>query len=333
MSRYLHLDAPNENGFGGFLKRQFTKPKPLPAGIDLKGGTAIITGGTSGLGLEAGMQLLGLGLSTLIITSRTQSRGEVAAAKLRTKYPFATVEAWTLDMTSYESIDVFARKCDTLPRIDYTILNVGFIDLKREEAPTGHEMMVQVNYYSTMYLTTLLVSILKNKRARQSRPPVLSVVGSDIHYSVDADPEGSAAAFADNPKNAMGFTQYGISKYYLLLSIIKLAEQIDSNELILSVCNPGTTKQTDFVANTPLSFRIPLTIVRGLLGRKVAVGASCYLDAVLVHGQEAHGSFMSDWTIKPFPEVAYTKAGKAFQTRLWDETMSELRLAQPKVSV
>lgn len=56
---------------------------PTPAGASLSGKTVIITGSTSGLGLESARQLLVLGASRVILAVRSVSRGQEAVAALK----------------------------------------------------------------------------------------------------------------------------------------------------------------------------------------------------------------------------------------------------------
>jgi len=51
-------------------------------------------------------------------------------------------------------------------------------------AGTGHETMLQVNYFATALLTVLLLPVLKSKKASSGAtgPPTLSLVGSDLAY-------------------------------------------------------------------------------------------------------------------------------------------------------
>lgn len=169
----------------GFLRRQFERPTSLPDGIDLNRQVAIITGGNSGLGFEASRQFLRLGLSHLILGARSQARGDAAAEKLRAEFSEATVSIWTLDMESYDSVRSFAERCRELPRIDIVVLNAGVQKPTfTTVAGTGHETMLQVNYFATALLTVLLFPVLKSKKASSGAtgPPTLSLVGSDLAY-------------------------------------------------------------------------------------------------------------------------------------------------------
>ena len=55
--------------------------------INLFGRTALVTGATGHLGLEAARHLVKVWASRVILTARTQSKGETVAAELRSALP------------------------------------------------------------------------------------------------------------------------------------------------------------------------------------------------------------------------------------------------------
>lgn len=185
MSWSLQADASFEASFKGFLRRQRTTPKSLPSDLRVTNQIAIVTGSNVGLGLAASRQLLQLGLSHLIMGVRSQAKGDAAASQLRKEFPDSQVSVWILDMESYDSIRKFAEQCAALPRIDVAILNAGLmVPHYTTVAGTGHEVTMQVDYLSTVLLTLLLIPLLKAKKAAgASRPPALSIIGSDLAYS------------------------------------------------------------------------------------------------------------------------------------------------------
>ncbi|KAI1497643.1 putative short-chain dehydrogenase/reductase family protein [Biscogniauxia marginata] len=329
MSCKLESEAHFEGTALGVLSRQFTRPKPLPQNIHLAEQVAIVTGSNGGIGFEASRQLLRLGLSHLIMGVRSQAKGDAAAEALRREFPGASISVWLLDHESYDSIRDFVSRCETLPRIDFAILNAAVA--KNDFTPvsaTGHETMMQVNYLSTVLLTILLLPVLKTKREATNKPPVLSLVGSDTAYTSQVDMKASSALKQiDNPE---GFTQmawYGKSKLLLTFFIIVLANHVDPNDVLINMVNPGLTRGTDIKRELPLVYRAVMTMLYLVVGRSVAVAATTYIDAVVAHGPETHGCFIGDWVIKPYPEMCYTEEGKEFGERLWEETMRELDFA------
>ncbi|RGP68208.1 short-chain dehydrogenase reductase family [Fusarium sporotrichioides] len=151
--------------------------------LDLTGKTALVTGTTSGLGLEACRQLLSHGVSQLIMSARTEIKGETVAEELRFQYPHADIQVWILEMESYDSVIAFTERAAVdLDRLDMVILNAGTFDPDASVSNyTGHEKMFQVNYLSTALLARLFVPVLKV--VPPEREPSRLTVVTDGHYN------------------------------------------------------------------------------------------------------------------------------------------------------
>jgi NAD(P)-dependent dehydrogenase (short-subunit alcohol dehydrogenase family) len=301
MSVDLESKASFEATVFGFLSRQFTRPKPLPAGVCLANQVAIITGSNVGLGLEASRQLLGLQLSHLVMGVRSQVKGDAAAAKLRQEFPGATISIWVVDLESYDSVLAFADRCAALPRLDIAILNAGLMKTPYTVAPTTeHEATLQVNYLSTALLAILLLPILKAKRnLGAARPPVLTLVGSDLMYQVDVGTKGPVLQQFNTPKTFDQFRWYAKSKLLLVFFVVKLAEFVSPNDVIVNMANPGMTKGTEFFRGLPAIVVKLIAVGQLLFARSAEVAATTYVDAVVAYGKKSHGTFTSDWAIKP----------------------------------
>ncbi|KAI1494081.1 hypothetical protein F5X96DRAFT_618943 [Biscogniauxia mediterranea] len=333
------------------LKQLFVHPKPIPASVRLEGQTAIITGANSGLGFEASRQLLQLGLSHLVVAVRSQKKGEDAAGRLQAEFPGARVEVSVLDMADYDSIVAFTQRCQGLETIDYAVLNAAAQNPRFERNDrTDHEAVFQTNYLSTALLTLLLAAIMREKKrkskSQSSRVPVLSVVGSDAMYSADVATSlsgsssgswGSVFEFMDDPARFAKLPQYANSKLLLMMFVARLAEKTSPKDVIISVCNPGHTGGTGLgqvhdssgssSSSSGFVERYLLPIFERVVARPTHVGASVYTHALLMETEESHGSFVSDWAIKPYAPVMYTPEGRSMIDRLWDETVDELGLS------
>ncbi|KAF9769119.1 hypothetical protein IL306_013533, partial [Fusarium sp. DS 682] len=126
-----------------FFRSQTTKPVPIPKDISLSDSTIIITGANTGIGYGAAEQFLAMNLKRLIIAVRSLSKGEAAATTLRAQHPNAEILVWQVDMVSHKSVQDFAKKCETLDRIDLVILNAGIQMTRFELSPEGHETSFQ----------------------------------------------------------------------------------------------------------------------------------------------------------------------------------------------
>ncbi|KAI0168922.1 NAD(P)-binding protein [Hypoxylon sp. FL1284] len=329
MSKLLESRAAFETGFFGFFYRQWLMhPKPYPVGTTLSGQTAVVTGSNGGLGFEAARQLLELGLSRLVMGVRSQARGDAAAAKLRKEFPGSVVEVWLLDMESYDSVSAFASRCETLPRIDVAILNAG---LRSEQfhllKAAQHEQSFQVNYYSTVLLTILLLPILKSKKQPGASPPRLSVVTSDTVYFASIRTTSPVLAQFDEPGLFDPMRNYQCSKLVQLFFISKLAEHVSADDVIVNAANPGLCKATGFASDSKGLVVLFMKTLQAVMGRLPGVGASALVDAVVAKGEESHGSYVSDWTIQPYPPIMYTKEGEDVAEKIWEETLEELNFA------
>ncbi|KAI1387126.1 NAD(P)-binding protein [Hypoxylon trugodes] len=306
MSQYLESRAAFESHFVGFLYRQWLMyPKPIPRATTLKGQTAIVTGANSGLGYETARQLLQLGLTHLIVGVRSQARGDAAAAKLRDEFPGSKIWVWIVDMVSYDSVTAFARRCETLPRIDIVLLNAGLISIEFTLIKaTQHEQTGQVNYLSTALLTVLLLPILKSKKSSSpgAQPPRLSVVASDTFYW--APPFKTGGPVLPQLDEIEGFAPmkvYSRSKLLQMMFFSRLAEQVNADDVVVNVCNPGLCRDTSFGGSkkqTSLGDVIFWFFIN-INGRTVKAGTSAVVDALVAKGAESHGSYVSDWSIQP----------------------------------
>ncbi|CAK7265427.1 hypothetical protein SEPCBS57363_001578 [Sporothrix epigloea] len=340
MSSSVSLQLPPRDlSFGKILfDSQFLHyPKWAPKSTNLTGQTAIITGASAGLGLEAGRQMLDFGLSRLIIAVRSTTKGEDTADGLRKSYPKARIDVWELEMESYKSVQAFAARVDKeLPRIDTVILNAGMIGDTFQTSPeTGHERVIQVNYLSTFLLAILLLPVLKAKgRNSGGTTPHLTVVNSGVSLGSTHPWENTRPllpAFDDTSVMEWDSTErYQSSKLLGQLLFIKLFPYVSSDDVIFNMVDPGYIRNTSLqreVTERGYLISFLLWLSKAIAGRRLTVGGSTYLDAAVVRGKESHGCFIMDWELRPFAIFAYTQKGKENIELLWKETLEEFEFA------
>lgn len=268
--------------------------------VDLSGQTAIITGGSTGIGYHSCIHFLAHKLSHLILAVRSIARGEAAASKLQIQFPAAKIDVWLLEMTSYESIQSFAHQVDRdLARLDIVILNAGitspnFVIVES----TGHEKVVQVNYLSTVLLSLLLLPILK-KKSLPSKPGRLTIVNSGTAFAAKfPNRERVPLLKSFDIKNEWNPSeQYPCSKLLGHYYMVKLAEYVDSKDIIVNIVDPGLTNGSEFMRELTGVISVVYSVAKVALGRSQEVASSSYLFAVAVLGEESHCSFVFDWKI------------------------------------
>ena len=256
-----------------FRQNQFKTTISIPPQSSrLQDKTAIITGANSGLGFECAKQMLGAGLSHLILAVRSSTKGEAAANQLRSLTKTASIDVWALDMEDYESIQSFAHRCETLQQIDYVVLNAGVSGTTFTTAKTGHETMIQVNYLSTVLLAVLLLPILKAKG--QSHLTVVSSATTRQQTFPNRDVRPLLSSFDDTSITPFDTNRYGMSKLLGQMAFERIAEYVDPKDVIITLVEPGWVKQTGLYRNIPFLVKPILSLIIAICGRPVDQGMS-----------------------------------------------------------
>ena len=260
--------------------------------------TVLITGSNSGIGLACAQILPTYGIAHLIMTVRNAAKGEAVAAPIRKAYPNVKIEVWELDMLSYPSIQSFAARCKTLPKLDIAILNAGCgggVE-SRINASTGHEETIQVNYLSTALLSILLLPLLTPK-SPSSPPGRLTIVGSGTSFIAKFENQTANPLLPsfDQPFSgyAEGFERYSTSKLLVCMLAHKLAEYVPSDKVIINNVEPGLTSGTSLHRDYSGPSKYFMATMKKLSAKTPEQAAWTYIDAVAVHGKESHGGFIA----------------------------------------
>lgn len=293
-SKDLPPHVPNQL-MGNLKSKLFTVyPRPPPS-TDLTSQTIIITGAASGLGRETAKQLLGFKLSHLIIAARTVNRGQATADELQTAYPKAKIEVWALEMELYESVQAFAKRCDSeLTRLDAVILNAGMADMEMKLTSSGHEKIMQVNYWSTALLGILLLPIMKAKKTSTTSPR-LTIISSDMAAMCKAPMRKEVPFLStfDDEKWWNYAERYGESKLVGQLFFPRLAEHISPDDVIINLVEPGFIKGTDLLRNAAGLIGLVFSTLRALFAHPIEHGGWTYVDAAVVRGKDSHGDLLN----------------------------------------
>lgn len=344
-----------------FLRSQaFGTIKPVSASdvssSGVKNRTIIITGANSGLGLEATKQLAQLDCnSRLILACRNISKGNTAREAVIASLSHARkgqvdIHVWQLDMASRASLTAFAERANTeLDRVDALILNAG-VDLVMYEKASDHdggfEMTLMVNVVATILLASLMVPVLRMKRANTDPVPRITIVGSavqffpkyDILLQAEHEEKGEGIlkwlSNEERWKNQITQERYYLSKGILQMLVQRLAEKItqnasaDAKDIVVVNCvAPGYCRTELFrEAETSMS-----KIALKLIGRDGHVGArALVVGAVGIEGDErSHGGYMSEGQVKKSCAWFATSQGQDISRTLWAEMLQILEETRP----
>ncbi len=192
---------------------------------DIAGKTVIITGATSGIGLEAGVALAGQGARPVIV-GRHPDRLAAAVHEIKAKTGVGA-PSYLCDFSSQAEIRRLAvRLLDDHPRIDVLVNNAGGVNTRRELTVDGIERTFATNHLGYFLLTSLLL-----ERIRQSAPARIVSVASVGHRRGTMD--------LDDP----GFERGG---YWIMRAYCrsKLANVLFAGELARRLAGTGVTSNS-----------------------------------------------------------------------------------------
>src|SRR5262245_52776061 len=144
--------------------------------------TILITGATSGIGLESAVQMGKMG-HHLWLVGRDAAKTAATVEQVKQRSGAAHVESLLCDFASQAAIRKFADEVKAkLPRLDVLVNNAGAVFLKRGLTGDGIEQTFALNHLGYFLLTHLLLDLLI-----KSAPARIVNVASTAHYRATLD--------------------------------------------------------------------------------------------------------------------------------------------------
>ncbi|KAI1893389.1 hypothetical protein AGOR_G00123230 [Albula goreensis] len=284
----------------------------------LKGKTAIVTGGNSGIGKTTALDLARRG-ARVILACRNKKRAEAAVFDIRMESGNNEVVYMQLDLASLKSVRSFAETfLKTEPRLDLLINNAGVLGPGRTEE--GFDMAFGVNHLGHFLLTNLLLERLK--LAQQSRVVTVSAL---LHRLGALDfPSLSARRKPVPSQTTWGHIQaYCNSKLCNVLFTRELANQLEGTSVTCYCLHPGVIT-TELCRDFPAWQQLLLLPFAKLFFLDGEAGAQTTLHCALQEGIEPlSGRYFSNCAVQ---EVSAKARDDAVAKKLWEvsETLSGL---------
>lgn len=126
----------------------------------LAGRRAIVTGASSGIGLEASRLLAAAG-AEVVLAVRDPARGRRAVEEIARSVPEARLAVAEIDLSELDSVRRFGRREAELARgLDLLINNAGTSGGPRRASADGFEIQMATNFLGHFALTGLLLPLL-----------------------------------------------------------------------------------------------------------------------------------------------------------------------------
>lgn len=283
---------------------------PPGAARDLAGKTMIVTGATSGIGLETARALASRG-ARVVVCARSPSKGEAAQREISTTTG-ASTDVVVFDLASMDDVrrgaaEILAR----FDRVDVLVNNAATMHPRRELTTDGFETTFAVNHLGPFLLTNLLVDRLReapearvvNVAARaHGRCPGLRF--DDLQFARAR--YGATAAYNHSKLANVAFT-------------IELARRLHGSTITTNALHPGVVR-TELGANGELGglTGVAWRLIQPLLMSPVDGAASTLHCATAPELARISGAYFDAGEIQQLGRVARNTESAR---RLW--TISE----------
>ncbi len=208
----------------------------------MKGKQVVITGPTSGIGMEIAMGLGALG-AELVLGCRDVRRGEQTSDEITRRTGAKSVAVMQIDTSSQQSIRDFARQYrEKHSRLDVLINNAGMNRgvHPRQNSVDGVELTFATNVLGYFLLTRELVDLLK-----ASAPARIVNVASSFASDLDLDDLQFERRTFDSAK------AYAQSKTCDRLLTWALARWLEKSGVTANAMAPGLVAETGLYRHAP----------------------------------------------------------------------------------
>lgn len=207
-----------------------------PASVDLtmRDRVCLVTGATSGIGLETARALAERG-ATVVLVGRNPAKTAATVAALRQRTGSQAVEGLVADLSAQAEVRALAEQVRARwPRLHVLVNNAGAVFAARQESVDGVELTWALNHLSYFLLTGLLLEPLR-AAAEPGRSARIVNVASRAHQRAGRinfdDLEGRRGYFS--------YGAYGQSKLANVMFTYELARSLAGSGVTANALHPG----------------------------------------------------------------------------------------------
>ena len=208
----------------------------------LQGKVCLVTGATSGVGLETARGLACLG-AQVFLHGRNLQRLESALADIQRTTGNSNLIPLVADVASQQQVSRLAEEVKSkTSRLDVLINNAGAVNMVHQLSPEGIELTFASNHLAYFLLTLRLMDVLL-----ASAPARVIVVSSFAHGYIGREAVDDYM-FTENYE---GWKAYSRTKLCNLYFTYELARKLEGSGVTVNALHPGFVKTGIGLNNTP----------------------------------------------------------------------------------
>lgn len=198
----------------------------------MKDRIVLVTGASSGIGLETAKQLAAQG-AQLVLVARSEDKLKEAVATIKAQTPSANVKYYIADFSSQKSVRNLAQNITrNYTKLDVLINNAGCVVPEFQLTEDGLEKTIATNHFAYFILTNELLPLVKKSDYAR-----IVNVASGSHYQGKMDFESFT-----KEKGYFIMKAYAQSKLANVLFTYELAERLKGTQVTVNCLHPGFVK-------------------------------------------------------------------------------------------
>lgn len=274
----------------------------------MKGKTCVVTGATSGVGLEA-VRALAKGGASIVMVVRNLAKGEEVKKELVERFG-GSVDIVVADFSRLEDVRNAAKQVlASTNKIDVLINCAGLHSTKATYTPEGFETVFCVNHLASFLFTELLLDRLK-----ESAPSRILQINSEGHRFNGLDIDD----LDWKKRHYTGLRGYGASKTAQLLTVWEIDDRLKNTGVTINAMHPGDVK-TRIGSNNGFLYRLfSKLVIQPSLRSPVISGKAIYYLVADPSLREVSGKFFH-LTIEETP--AKHALDRTMGKRIYEESL------------
>lgn len=273
----------------------------------LNGKVAVVTGGNSGMGLEAAKELARRG-ARVILASRNETKLRLARDHIQETTGNYNVDYKVVDLESFQSVRNLAYQINHEPRLDILINNAGALGIPDQLTEDGVTKMMQINFFSAFLLAYLLFPLM---RASAPSRIINSSAVSMYLGTIDFDHWNDVGRYSI-------WTASGNAKLATALTTVEWDRRIKGTNVTVNSFDPFFVRDTDISRHFSKSHQDFTKVFLEIFGRpKKEVGYQIAYYAAAPNLKRASGLHFKFCGLWPHHWLA---GDRELGRRLWEET-------------